>query len=136
MVDIHITYEGGLRCEGVHGPSGQRLKTDAPVDNCGRGEFFSPTDLVATAFGACMATIMGIVADQEKIDLSGMAIHVTKEMVATPTRRIARLNTRVNVPCNLTNLQRKMLESAARACPVRASLNPDVETPVEFVYPE
>lgn len=136
MVEISMTYEGGLRCEAVHGPSGQTVKTDAPVDNCGRGEYFSPTDLVATAFGSCLATIMGIVAEQEHIDLRGMQIHVTKEMVATPRRRIGRLVTRVTVPCKLTDVQRTKLENAGWTCPVRASLHPDVETPVEFIYPE
>ena len=135
MVDININYTGGLRCKATHAPSGNSLLTDAPVDNKGKGETFSPTDLVATAFGSCMATIMGIVADQEKIDLTGMDIHVVKEMTQTPPRRIARLVTRVTLPCALTPEQKAKFEKAARACPVAQSLHPGVETPIEFVYP-
>jgi putative redox protein len=135
MVDIDINYTGGLRCRAVHVPSGNALLTDAPVDNKGKGETFSPTDLVATAFGACMATIMGIVADEEKIDLTGMDVHVVKEMTSTPPRRIARLVTRVTMPCVLTAEQKARFESAAKVCPVAQSLHPGVETPIEFVYP-
>jgi len=135
MVDINISYTGGLRCRAVHAPSGNALLTDAPVDNKGRGETFSPTDLVAAAFGTCLATIMGIIADQEKIDLTGMDVHVVKEMTSTPPRRIARLATRVTIPCALTPEQKARLEAAARACPVAQSLHPGVETPIEFVYP-
>lgn len=135
MVDIHIRYTGGLRCEAIHAPSGNSLLTDAPVDNKGKGETFSPTDLVATAFGACLATIMGIVADEEKIDLTGLDIHVAKEMTATQPRRIARLVTRVTMPCALTQGQRTRLESAGRLCPVAQSIHPGIETPIEFIYP-
>jgi len=135
MVRIDITYAGGLRCEGVHGPSGQRLLTDAPVDNHGKGESFSPTDLVATALGSCMATIMGIVAEEEGIDLTGMRISVIKDMVSVPARRIGQLSVRIEMPCPVSGEQRKKLEAAARACPVKMSLSPDVQTPVEFVYP-
>lgn len=135
MVDINISYTGGLRCRAVHAPSGNSLLTDAPVDNKGKGETFSPTDLVATAFGSCLATIMGIIADQEKIDLTGMDVHVVKEMSTTPPRRIARLVTRVTMPCRITPEQKAKFENAARACPVAQSLHPGVETPIEFVYP-
>jgi len=135
MVDINITYTGGLRCRAVHAPSGNSLLTDAPVDNKGKGETFSPTDLVATAFGTCLATIMGIIADREKIDLTGMNVHVVKEMTTTPPRRIARLATRVTIPCALTPEQKAKFEHAARACPVAQSLHPAVETPIEFIYP-
>ena len=93
MVQINVTYQGGLRCQAVHGPSGTTLVTDAPVDNHGKGESFSPTDLVATALGACIPTVMGIVAEREKIDLTGMRVTVQKEMSAEPPRRIARLAT-------------------------------------------
>lgn len=135
MVKIDITYAGGLRCAAVHGPSGQRLFTDAPVDNHGKGESFSPTDLVATALGSCMATIMGIVAEEEGVDLTGMKITVVKDMVSAPARRIGQLTTRVEMPCSMSGQQRKKFEAAARACPVKMSLSPEVQTPVEFVYP-
>jgi putative redox protein len=134
VVRIEVTYQGDLRCEVVHAPSGNRLLTDAPVDNQGRGEHFSPTDLVAAAFGSCLATVMGIVAEREAIDLLGMKITVTKEMVADPRRRIGRLATRVEIPHPLTSGMKARLEQAARSCPVMESLCPEVEAPIEFVY--
>jgi putative redox protein len=119
----------------MHGPSGNTLLTDAPVDNQGKGEAFSPTDLVATALGTCIATIMGIVAEREKIDLSGMRITVQKEMSADPPRRIARLSARVMFPSPLDKPHRAKLERAAQSCPVHQTLHGNVEMPVEFVYP-
>jgi putative redox protein len=135
MVQIDVTYRGGLRCEAVHGPSGQRLVTDAPVDNHGKGESFSPTDLVATAFGTCLFTIMGIVAEREQLDLTGMRVTVSKEMSAEPPRRIARLTARIVMPCRLEEKQKVKLENAARTCPVHQTLQGNVEMPIEFVYP-
>ena len=135
MVRIDVTYQGGLRCEATHGPSGQRLVTDAPVDNHGKGESFSPTDLVATALGTCIATIMGIVAEREKIDLTDLRITVQKEMSAEPPRRIARLITRIEMPEGLTEQQRTKLEKTAHTCPVHQTLQGKVDMPVEFVYP-
>jgi len=137
-VEININYEGGLHCAATHGPSRQTLTTDAPVDNGGKGAAFSPTDLVATAFGACMATIMGLVAEQNNLNLHGLRIQVLKEMVADPVRRIGSLKTRLVFPraAALSAADRAKLEAAARTCPVKQSLHPDVQTPVEFVYPE
>ena len=134
MVRIDVAYQGGLRCEAAHGPSGQTLITDAPVDNHGKGESFSPTDLVATALGTCIATIMGIVAERDKIDLTGLRITVQKEMSAEPPRRIARLVTRIEMPKGLTEQQRAKLEKTAHTCPVRQTLQGKVDMPVEFVY--
>ena len=135
MVQIDVTYRGGLRCEAVHGPSGQRLVTDAPVDNRGKGESFSPTDLVATALGTCIPTVMGIVAEREKIDLTGMRVTVTKEMSPQPPRRIAKLTTRIIMPAGLEEKQKVKLEKAAHTCPVHQTLQGNVEMPIEFVYP-
>ena len=135
MVRIDVTYQGGLRCEASHEPSGQTLITDAPVDNHGKGESFSPTDLVATALGTCIATIMGIVAERDKIDLTGLRITVQKEMSAEPPRRIARLVTRIEMPKGLTEQQRAKLEKTAHTCPVHQTLQGKVDMPVEFVYP-
>jgi uncharacterized OsmC-like protein len=132
MVKISIRYEGGLRCEAVHGPSGQQLFTDAPVDNHGKGESFSPTDLVATALGSCMATIMGIVAERHKLDLTGMKIEVTKEMSQDTPRRIARLTTVIDVPLPPDHPDRELLERAALTCPVHQSLHPEIEKPLEL----
>ncbi len=135
MVQIDVTYQGGLRCEAVHGPSGTKLVTDAPVDNQGKGESFSPTDLVATALGVCIPTIMAMVAEREKIDIVGMRITVQKEMAAQPPRRIAKLSTRIVMPKGLTETQKTKLERAAHTCPVHQTLQGNVEMPIEFVYP-
>ena len=132
MVKISIRYEGGLRCEAVHGPSGQKLFTDAPVDNHGKGESFSPTDLVATALGSCMATIMGIVAERHQLDLADMKIEVIKEMSKDTPRRIARLATVIDVPLPADHPDREILERAALTCPVHQSLHPEIEKPLEF----
>lgn len=132
MVEIEISYEGRLRCRAVHGPSGTTLSTDAPKDNMGQGESFSPTDLVATALGSCMLTIMGIVAQRHSIDLAGTTVTVRKDMVATPARRIGCLTVDIRVPRAVSPEQRSLLENAAHTCPVHKSLHPDIETPVRF----
>src|SRR6185436_20829407 len=97
MIQITIDYLGELRCHATHGPSQNTFITDAPVDNHGRGESFSPTDLVATALGTCMATVMGIFAERHGIDLKGMSVTVKKEMVQTPVRRIGRLPAEIRI---------------------------------------
>jgi putative redox protein len=134
MVTIDIQYQGELRCEAVHQPSGTRLNTDAPKDNMGKGESFSPTDLMATALGTCMMTLMGIAARSLNVDLTGTRITVQKEMVATPMRRIGKLGVKINIPVKLTAEQKQKLEQAAITCPVHKSLHPDVQLPVEFVW--
>ncbi len=132
MVEIDFTYEGGLRCAATHGPSGEQLFTDAPVDNHGKGESFSPTDLAATALGSCMQTVMGIYAQQHEIDLTGMTAKVRKIMTTEPPRRIARLEVEIEVPLPADHSRAKALEKAAMTCPVHQSLHPDIEIPVEF----
>jgi len=102
------------------------------VDNHGKGETFSPTDLVATAFGACMLTIMGIVADRHGIDLNGMTAETEKVMSTTPPRRIATLNTRITLPLPPNHPHRDLLERAAHTCPVHESLHPEIDKTVEF----
>ncbi|MFM8951589.1 MAG: OsmC family protein [Planctomycetaceae bacterium] len=134
MVKVTSRYEGGLRCRAVHGPSGTTLVTDAPVDNHGKGESFSPTDLVATALGACMMTIMGIVAERHGIDLTGMTAETEKVMTAAPPRRIASLRTRITVPLPADHPQRQSLEQAAHTCPVHKSLHPEIDAAIEFVW--
>lgn len=134
MVEINIAYEGGLRCRAQHGPSDTELVTDAPVDNHGKGESFSPTDLVATALGTCVATIMGILAERHDIDLTGMQITVEKEMVAEPVRRIGRLPVTVRVPGQVSDADRKRLENGAHTCPVHKSIHPDIDAPITFIY--
>ncbi len=132
MVEISVVYRGELRCEASHGPSGSVVSTDAPVDNQGKGESFSPTDLVATALGTCMLTIMGIVARRHDLDLEGTTVTVVKEMVNEPVRRIGRLPVTIRLPENVTDDQRKLLERAALTCPVHKSLHPDIEIPVDL----
>lgn len=137
-VEIDIVYEGQLRCRATHGPSKTVLTTDAPVDNHGKGESFSPTDLVATALGTCMATLMGIVAERNKLDIAGTRVLVVKEMVQEPVRRIGTLRVTIHVPAeknsSLSMDDRKKLETAALHCPVHKSLHPDIQSPIEFLY--
>jgi putative redox protein len=134
MVKLTTSYEGGLRCRAAHGPSGTTLVTDAPVDNHGKGESFSPTDLVAAALGGCMMTIMGIVADRRGLDLTGMAAETEKVMTAAPPRRIASLKTTITIPLPADHEHRAALEQAALTCPVHKSLHPEIDAAVEFVW--
>ncbi len=133
-VEIDVSYEGQLRCRAVHGPSGNVLVTDAPVDNHGKGEAFSPTDMVATALGACMLTIMGIVAERDNLDIAGMTVHVVKEMAEQPKRRIGKITLAFRLPENhaLTDRDLAKLKVAAKLCPVHASIHPDIELDVTF----
>jgi putative redox protein len=133
-VRIDIVYSGELRCAATHTPSSESLITDAPTDNHGKGESFSPTDLVATALGTCMLTIMGIFAKRHGIDLSGTSVTVVKEMTTTAPRRIASLKSEIRLPLSGTHPHRKSLEQAALTCPVHQSLRPDIEKPVRFVW--
>lgn len=134
MVKMEIDYPGGLRCRAVHGPSGTELATDAPVDNHGRGESFSPTDLVATALGSCMMTTMGIFAARKELPLEGMTMTVGKEMTSDGPRRIARLTLDFRVPLAANHPQREALERTAMTCPVHRSLHPDVEVVINWAW--
>ena len=134
MVEIRLDYEGDLHCSAVHGPSGAVISTDAPVDNNGRGEAFSPTDLVATALGACMATVMGIAARRKGVALEGMRITVKKHMSADAPRRIARLEVDIEMPLPADHPERASLEAMARGCPVHHSLHPDIEVEIRWGY--
>ncbi|HKO93363.1 MAG TPA: OsmC family protein [Polyangiaceae bacterium] len=134
MVEIEVAYLGQLRCSAKHGPSGMLLTTDAPVDNKGRGEAFSPTDLVATALGTCMLTLMGIRAGEQGIPLDGTQLSVKKHMVSSPLRRIAQLEVGIRVPhgAEISAAGRAVLEHAARTCPVRLSILEAIEVPLRF----
>ena len=134
MVQLSSVYEGGLRCRATHAPSGTSLVTDAPVDNHGKGESFSPTDLVAAALGACMMTIMGIVAERHGVNLVGMTAETVKDMTKEPPRRIASLRTRLTIPLPADHPQRAALEQAAHTCPVHKSLHPEIDAAIEFVW--
>jgi putative redox protein len=134
MVEMEMVYEGQLHCQAKHGPSGAVMSTDAPRDNMGRGEAFSPTDLVATALGTCILTTMGIVAQRNNIDMAGATARVTKEMVSQPVRRIGKLSVTIRMPRKLSEDDQRRLENAAHICPVKKSLHQDVEVPIEFVW--
>jgi putative redox protein len=134
MVEITTVYNGQLRTTATHGPSGGTLITDAPKDNMGKGEAFSPTDLVATALATCILTTMGIVAQRNNLDMTGATAKVTKEMVTTPIRRIGRLPVTVQMPKKLSDEDQKRLENAAHTCPVHKSLHADIEAPITFTW--
>ena len=132
-VKITGKYVGNKRMLLTHVPSGTELITDPPTDNQGEGVSFAPTDLVAAGLGACLTTIISILAERYKIDISGMRMEVEKHM-ATHPRRIAYLPVKIWLPGNITDIQRKKLETAAQSCPVHHSLHPDVDAPIEFIY--
>ena len=136
MVTITGEYQGDLHCTATHGPSGQTLNTDAPKDNQGRGETFSPTDLVATAFGTCIATTMAAVARKNGLELGPVRFETTKEMSADAPRRIVRLATQIWMPITKTHRLASLLESAAHGCPVHQSLHPSVARPITFHWAE
>ena len=127
-------YEGHLRTEATHSASGTVIQTDAPVDNHGRGEAFSPTDLVGTALGTCILTTMAIVAERHQVDLVGASVKMEKIMTSEPPRRIAQLNVELHLPAALSARDRALLERTAHTCPVALSLNPEIRQEVRFVY--
>ena len=133
-VEIKGQYEGDLRVKLTHGPSGSVIETDAPVDNQGKGERFSPTDLVVAALGSCMMTIMGIVAKRDGIKLEGTKFRAEKHMIENP-RRIGKVILEIYMPSGLTDEQKKKLERAAHTCPVHQSLHTDIEQDIKFIYP-
>lgn len=127
-------YAGHLRTEATHTASGNVIQTDAPVDNHGRGEAFSPTDLVSTALGSCMMTVIGIVAERHSWDLVGSTFVVLKHMSAEAPRRIAQIDVTFTLPATLAPQERTLLERAAHTCPVGLSLHPDVRQNIVFEY--
>jgi putative redox protein len=136
MVQISVEYEGDLHCLSIHGPSQAALSTDAPKDNLGKGEAFSPTDLAATSLGVCMLTTMAIVATKRSLDadLSGTRATVRKHMTSTTPRRIEKIEVRVEIPLPNSHAAREVLEDAALNCPVALSLHPEVEKAVTFLW--
>lgn len=134
-VEIDLEYLGDLHCSATHGPSQSTLTTDAPLDNGGKGELFSPTDLVATGLGTCVLTVMGLVARRHGLALEGTKAQVKKEMTSEPVRRIGRLTVTVALPPRpaLSESDRALLERAAAQCPAKQSLHPDVTVELRFV---
>jgi putative redox protein len=136
MVTITGEYLGDLRCRAIHQPSGTVLETDAPKDNQGRGESFSPTDLCATSLMTCMATVMGILARNLGYDLAGLKMEVRKHMTTTTPRRIEKLDVTFRFPRPADEPTRLKLRRAAETCPVHHSLHPDVRVDLQFLWPE
>ena len=132
MVEISIVYQGDLRCEAIHTPSGTVIVTDAPRDNHGKAESFSPTDLMATALGTCIMTVMGIAARKRNLDISGSTVVVNKTMITKPERRIGELAVVITVPHALDDATKEVLKTAALSCPVHHSMHPDIAMPLTF----
>jgi putative redox protein len=128
-----IHYEGNLRCKAVHLQSGSPIETDAPTDNKGKGERFSPTDLVCTALGTCMVTTMAIRVADKGIELKGTTVEVKKHMLANP-RRIGRIDVVVTYPAGLplSDNDKVFLKEIGDNCPVMKSIHPDIEVNVEY----
>tara|TARA_B100001250_G_scaffold389109_1_gene387910 strand:- start:1071 stop:1475 length:405 start_codon:yes stop_codon:yes gene_type:complete len=133
MSQSSIVYKNNLRTEALHLSSGETIITDAPVDNNGKGEAFSPTDLVAAALGSCMITIMGIVAQKHNIDIAGTSAKVKKIMGSNP-RKIDKVVIDISMNNQISENDRKRLERAALSCPVHKSLHPDLIKTISFSY--
>jgi uncharacterized OsmC-like protein len=134
MVEINVSYEGGLRCRAVHGPSKNELITDAPADNMGQGASFSPTDLVATALATCIATTIGIMAKRKGFDIPNMRVYVEKHMSTDSPRRIVRMPIKLWLPLPPDHPERRLIENTAHGCPVHQSVRADIEMPIEFIW--
>jgi putative redox protein len=132
-VNISGSYLGKKRSEIVHGPTGSKIIVDAPKDNNGEGTTFSPTDLTAASLGACMMTLIAIVAERDGIDVIGMRFEVEKHMASSP-RKIASLPIKIYLPKSIALDKRTKIENAALTCPVHKSLHPDIKIEVSFVY--
>lgn len=126
-------YTGQLHCELKHGPSNSQIETDAPKDNQGKGERFSPTDLVGAALASCILTTVAIVAERDGVSVTGAIAEVEKEMVPNP-RRIGALPVKLSVPASVPENYREKLETTAHHCPVTKSLHPDVKITIQFNY--
>ncbi|MES2650415.1 MAG: OsmC family protein [Bacteroidota bacterium] len=134
MATSKITYNGELRTSSVHLKSGIEIITDAPVDNQGKGEAFSPTDLLATSLGNCMLTIVGIAARTHGFDINGTTAEITKIMGENP-RRVTEIVVNLQFPANnYTEKEREIIERSARTCPVAYSLHPDIKQTLTFGY--
>ena len=134
MATSKITYNGGLRTTSIHERSGKEIITDAPVDNKGKGEAFSPTDLLATSLGNCMLTIVGIAANEHGFNIDGTTCEITKIMAENP-RRVAEIVVNFQFPANnYADKDKKIIERSANTCPVMYSLHPDIKKTVSFNY--
>ena len=136
MVEFKLVYEGGLHTTAIHGPSSAKLDTDAPVDNQGKGESFSPTDLLATSLGTCMLTTMGILAQREGWTIDGSRARVEKHMSMEPRRRVGRVVVEMDMPKGVPQAARDRLRDAADRCPVASSLHPDTIVELTIRWPD
>jgi uncharacterized OsmC-like protein len=135
MTTAKVTYQGDLRTQSIHLQSNNQIITDAPTDNHGKGEAFSPTDLLASSLGSCMLTIMGIKAASMDLDISGTTAEVTKVMAAEP-RRVSEVQIEIQFQQAFDERTQKVLEQAALNCPVAKSVHPDIQQVVNFHYAE
>ena len=126
MPTVSCRYRGELRCEATHYGSGALLITDAPIDNAGKGEEFSPTDLLATSVATCMLTIMGITAKSRNWSIEGSTADVEKQMTQSGPRKVEKLRVHLKLPQQLSNEQRSLLQRVAEQCPVKRSLDPSI----------
>ena len=133
MHQIEITYTRNLRTQCNHLQSGDKITTDAPVENHGRGEAFSPTDLAAAALGSCLLTIMGIAAKTHGINIDKSIARVTKIMSTNP-RRIGKIITEIDIPYKLDTKEQRVITKAAKGCPVHHSLHPDIEKEININF--
>ncbi|MEP7263910.1 MAG: OsmC family protein [Bacteroidota bacterium] len=134
MITIETNYIGDLRAVSRHLRSGVELITDAPPDNQGKGESFSPTDLLATALGTCMITVMGIAAKKHQINIDGTKLEITKIMQAAP-RKVMEIKVTLFMPAiKYSNNEKEILEHAGTTCPVALSLHPELKQSIEFIY--
>ncbi len=134
MVKIEAIYDGDLSMTAKHLPSGSEIHTDAPVDNQGKGRYFSPTDLVATALGTCIITTMAMVANRHKVDMGKTKVYIEKHMVSEPVRRIGKIVVHITFPASIPEKERSVLERVAHQCPVHHSLHPDIQLEIKFIY--
>jgi len=133
MPDITIKYDGELRTTATHLQSGSTISTDAPTDNKGKGENFSPTDLFAVALGSCMLTIMGITSQTHGFNIKGSNIQINKIMGKNP-RRVSHIKIIININGELTDKEKQLLIKAAKHCPVSKSIHPEIEEEVVFNF--
>ena len=134
METVHTVYIGELRTEATHVKSQEKIMTDAPPDNQGKGEFFSPTDLLAASLGSCMATLMGIASRTHQINIDGTELRITKIMASNP-RRVAEIQIDFDMPdIQYSEKEKAILVNAAKTCPVALSLHPDLKQTIQFLW--
>ena len=136
MVEINTVYEGGLHCKAVHKPSGVTIETDAPVDNRGKGESFSPTDLLAASLAVCYLTTMGIAAEDREINMKGATCRIEKHMSTDSPRRVVKLVAEIIFPAGIPFDKRGILEAVALHCPVSKSISADVDVDLKLHFPD